>query len=327
VGVVEEVGANVRNIKKGDRVAIAAPIACGECQYCKEESYSLCDRTNPSQDLYRQFGGHRCAGIFGYSHLLGGYPGLQAQYARVPHADVNLLQIPDDVPDEKAIFLSDVCCTAWHANEVSEVTKGKTVVVWGCGPIGLMAQKMAWLRGAKRVIGIDCLLDRLNMAKNILGSEVINYKEQCPVETIHKMVPGGPDVCIDCVGFRYAKSFLHKVESALGLETDVGECLEECIKTVKKNGIVGIIGDYVGYSNHFPIGVAMTKAVTMRGSQVFVQKYWKQLLKLIQSGELDPTFMATHDMSLEAAAEAYDIFDKKSQEAIKVLLRPPLQTV
>jgi threonine dehydrogenase-like Zn-dependent dehydrogenase len=323
VGVVEEVGANCKKFKRGDRVVISAIIGEGECQYCKEGSYSLCDRTNNSEDMYRMFGGHRSAGVFGYSALLGGYPGLQAQYARVPHADVNLMKLPDDVPDEKAVFLSDVLCTAWHACEIGEVTKGKTVVVWGCGPIGLMAQKWAWVRGAKRVIGIDSLPDRLNLAKNKVGSEVINYKEHDPVETLAKLIPGGPDVCIECVGFRYAKGLVHAIESTLGLETDVGECLDECIKVVKKNGIVSIIGDYVGYTNHFPIGIAMTKALTLRGSQVFVQKYWHDILKMLQKGDIDPSFLITHDMSLEKADEAYDIFDRKSQESMKILLRPP----
>jgi threonine dehydrogenase-like Zn-dependent dehydrogenase len=254
---------------------------------------------------------------------LGSYPGLQAQYARVPYADVNLMKLPDDIPDEKAVFLSDVLCTAWHACELGEVTKGKTVVVWGCGPIGLMAQKWAWIRGAKRVIGIDSLPDRLAIARNKVGSEVINYKECDPVETLAKLIPGGPDVCIECVGFRYSKGLVHAIESTLGLETDVGECLDEAIKVVKKNGIVSVIGDYVGYTNHFPIGILMTKAVTLRGSQVFVQKYWHDLLKMMRKGDVDPSFLITHDLPLEKGDEAYQIFDRKSQDALKILLRPP----
>lgn len=323
VGVVEEVGQAVKHVKRGDRVVISAMIGEGECTYCKEGSYSLCDRTNNSEEMWKMFGGHRCAGVFGYSSLLGSYPGLQAQYARVPFADVNLLKLPDDIPDEKAVFLSDVMCTAWHACELGEVTKGKTVVVWGCGPIGLMAQKFAWIRGAKRVIGIDSLPDRLAVAKNKVGSEVFNYKDADPVAAMSKLIPGGPDVCIDCVGFRYAKGIMHAIESTLGLETDVGECLTEAIKVVKKNGIVSVIGDYVGLTNHFPIGILMTKAVTLRGSQVFVQKYWKDLLKMLQKGDVDPTFLVTHDMPLERGDEAYQIFDKKVQDSLKILLRPP----
>jgi threonine dehydrogenase-like Zn-dependent dehydrogenase len=323
VGVVEEVGKDVKNFKRGDRVVISAMIGEGQCEYCKEGSYSLCNMTNNSEEMWKMFGGHRCAGVFGYSSLLGSYPGLQAQYARVPYADVNLMKLPDDIPDEKAVFLSDVLCTAWHACELGEVTKGKTVVVWGCGPIGLMAQKWAWIRGAKRVIGIDSLPDRLAIARNKVGSEVINYKECDPVETLAKLIPGGPDVCIECVGFRYSKGLVHAIESTLGLETDVGECLDEAIKVVKKNGIVSVIGDYVGYTNHFPIGILMTKAVTLRGSQVFVQKYWHDLLKMMRKGDVDPSFLITHDLPLEKGDEAYQIFDRKSQDALKILLRPP----
>jgi len=327
VGVVAQSGENEETSKKGDRVVISSPISCGECDQCKNKSFSLCDRTNPNRDLFNALGYHRVCGVFGTDQHLGGYPGLQAQYVRVPYADVNLLQVPNELTDEKAIFLSDVLPTAWHAVELGEVEKDKTVAIWGCGPIGLMAIKWSLYRHAKRVIAIDCLPERLNVAKN-LGADVINYKEHNPVETIAKLIPGGPDVVIDCVGFRYSKTLLHTIESAIGLETDVGECLEECIKACKKGGIVSVIGDYVGYTNHFPIGIFMTKGLTMRGGMQYAQKYWQELLnKMLMNSDVNPTFMVTHELPLESAQEAYEMFDKKQEECIKILLRPPLKAV
>lgn len=323
VGILEQVGENVKNFKVGDRVAISSPCSCGECDFCQAGSFSLCQRTNPSRDMYNNLGYHRVTGVFGCGQNMGGYPGMQAQYLRVPFADTNLLKIPDDVTDEKAIFLSDVFPTAWHAVELGEVGPGKTVAIWGLGPIGLMCVRWSQIRGAKRVIAIDSVPARLKLAAN-LGVEVINFKEHNPVETLAQLIPGGPDVCIDSVGFRYSKGILHTIESAIGMESDVGECLDECIKACKVGGVVSVIGDYVGTTNHFPIGLMMTKGLTLRTGMQHAQKYWHNLLKLLRAGEVDPLFMVTHEQTLEKAEEAYDMFDKKEEECIKILLRPPM---
>jgi threonine dehydrogenase-like Zn-dependent dehydrogenase len=322
VGVVEAIGESVEKLKIGDRVAISSPVSCGECDQCKDQCFSLCQRTNPSREMFTNLGHHRVTGVFGCGQNMGGYAGMQAQYIRVPFADVNCLQIPEDVSDEKAIFLSDVMPTAWHAVEMGQVTPGQTVAVWGCGPIGLMCVKWALHRRAKRVIAIDCQPARLKKAEN-LGAEVINYKEKNPVDLLAEMIPGGPDVCIDSVGFRYSKTILHSIESAMGMETDVGECIDECIRAVRVGGHVSVIGDYVGYTNHFPVGIMMSKGLTLRSGMQYAQKYWHDLLKLIRIGAVDPTFMVTHDLPLEKSEEVYEMFDKKNEECMKILLRPP----
>jgi len=264
--------------------------------------------------------GHRTSGIFGYSHLTGGFEGGQSEYARVPIADMNCLKVPSHLPDEKVLFLSDIVCTGFHANELGEVKEGDVVAVWGCGPVGLMTQMWAKYRGAKRIIAIDAVPSRLQLAREKLGSETINFGETDVIEKMHEICPGGPDVCIDAVGFRFPKSLLHKFERFVKLETDAPQVLEEAIILCKKNGIVSAIGDYYSYANHYPVGAQMMKGVTVRGSQVFVQKYWKQLLDIIDKGGVDPTFVITHTMPLDKATEAYKMFD--SHDALKIILKP-----
>jgi len=324
VGIVTEIGPEVKNVKVGDRVAISFDIACGQCMFCQKGQFTLCRCTNPSTPMDKLYG-QRIGGAFGYTHLLGGYEGAQAEFVRVPIADVNLLKIPDSLPDEKAILLSDIACTGWHANELGEVGPGSIVAVWGCGPVGLMAIMWAKFRGASRVIAIDNVPYRLKVAQEVLGAEIINFSEKDVVATIHEMEPLGPDVCIEAVGFRYAKSLIHKAERAVRVESDTPEILTECIKACRKGGIVSIVGDYYSMTNQFPIGALMEKGLTMRGSQAFVQKYWKQLLQYFVNGDVDPSFVITHQVPLEQAPEAYRIFDLKQDNAIKILFKTGLE--
>jgi len=321
VGIVEQIGPDVKNFKPGDKVVISAVISCGDCFYCNKGQMSLCLNTNPNPGLDEIYG-HRLSGIFGYSHLLGGFEGCQAEYVRVPIGDVNLLHDPKSMDDSKLILLSDILCTSWHANELAEVQEGDTVAVWGCGPVGLLTQMWAKFRGAKRVFGIDNIPTRLEMAQKHIGSEIIDFSKQDVLATLHNLVPLGPDVCIEACGFRYSKTVTHKIQRALAMETDTADILTEVFKSVRKGGRVSIVGDYYALCNQFPIGAMMEKGLTIRGSQVYVQKYWKQLLQYLQEGKVDPSFVITQEMPLEKADEAYRIFDAKEKGVVKILLRP-----
>lgn len=327
MGIVERVGAGVKDIKVGQRVVASFDIACGQCEYCKKEQYTACDATNPS-NLQKEMYGHRLAGIHGYSPLLGDFPGTQAEYLRVPFADVNLLPIPDKVPNEKALYLSDILCTSLHATELCSVSKGDVVGIWGLGPIGLLAAWWAKFKGAKRVIGIDNVPERLQVARDKLGIEVLDFTRVeedkdvgSVVNAIFKMAPEGLDCAIEAAGFRYAKSRLHHLQRALKLETDSPELLKECIMTLKKFGRLSIIADYFGSANGFPIGQMMEKSIRVQGGQCPCQKYWKYVLGLLESGELDPSFVVTHWLRLEDMPEAYHTFDEKQQGMIKTFVR------
>jgi len=320
MGIIDEVGPEVRNFKRGDRVVASAVISCGNCVFCQRGEFSLCENTNPSKEIEELYGA-RTSGIFGYSHLTGGYDGGQAEFARVPIADVNLIRVPDGMRDEQVLFLSDIVCTGWHGNELAEVRQGDTVAVWGCGPVGLMAQAWARFRGASRVIGIDCNPHRLDVARRI-GSEVIDFSVTGDVvAALKQLIPGGPDCCIDCVGFRFPKTFTRKLEHTI-LEKDSTDVVNEVIRGVRKGGRVALIGDYFGWGNNYPVGPQMEKGITVRGSQVYVQKYWKQLLRHIEKGEFDPTFVITHKVPLANAAEAYRMFDRHEDNCLKILLVP-----
>jgi threonine dehydrogenase-like Zn-dependent dehydrogenase len=227
MGVIDDIGDQVKNFKKGQRVVVAFAIACGECDFCKRSEFTACETTNPSKLMEKMYG-HRTAAFYGYSHLTGGVPGGQAEYVRVAFADVNCYPVPDELPDDVAVFLSDLIPTSYHACELGKVKEGDTVAIWGLGPIGLLTARWAQLRHAKKVIGIDCVPERLEMAREELNIDVINFKEQDTVKTIAGMCPSGVDVAIECVGFEYAKSWTHKIEMALGLETDTADISLKC---------------------------------------------------------------------------------------------------
>jgi threonine dehydrogenase-like Zn-dependent dehydrogenase len=255
--------------------------------------------------------------VYSYSHLTGGYDGGQAEYVRVPLADVNCLRVPESLPDDKVLFLSDIACTSFHATELGEVTPGKTVCIWGCGPVGLLTAQWCKVRGAKRVISIDNDENRLNLASK-LGAEPLNFSKVDVTKWILEHVPNGPEVCIECAGFRFPKTLTHKVETLAKLETDATDIVNEMVKVCQKAGIISMIGDYFGYANHFPIGSLMEKGITLRGGQVYVQKYWHEILKKIEAGEFDPTVVITHHWPFERCAEVYKQF--ADHKTLKVIL-------
>jgi len=319
MGIITEVGGDVHEFKKGDRVSVAAHIACGTCAFCKRQEYSACQATNPS-NLQKENYGHNTAALFGFAHITGGVPGGDADFVRVPFADVNCLKLPDSIPDETALFLGDIIPTSYFGAEMGEVKEGDTVAIWGLGPVGLLCARWCQIRGASRVIGIDSNKERLDLAKQHLNIETINYKEQKTTEVLKTLFPTGIDVAIECAGFEYATSLLHKFEMAVGMETDTADLLTEMITCVRPFGHVSIIGVYVGTCNHFPIGALMEKGITMRGGPTPMRKFWPAVLKHIQSGEFDPRFLLTTRAALSETPKILKEF--KDRHILKVLLRP-----
>jgi threonine dehydrogenase-like Zn-dependent dehydrogenase len=315
MGIIEQIGDQVKKVRVGQRVVVAFNIACGFCDYCKREEYSVCDTTNPSK-LQQNLYGQKTAALFGYSHLTGGVPGGQAEYVRVPFADMNCLAIPDDVPDNKALYLSDIIPTAYHGCYIGNVKEGSVVAIWGLGPIGLLQARWCQIIGAKRIIGIDCVEERLNIAKK-LGIETINFKEVDTTKRLLEMEPNGVDCSLEAAGFDYAKSLLHKVERFLNLETDAGDILTEMITCTRKAGTISIIGVYNNTVNHFPIGPMMEKHLTVTGGQSYTQKHWKFCLDKIRSGEMDPSFVVSHNLTLSQVPDYYKQFDEKEGGALK----------
>lgn len=321
MGIVDEVGPEVTKFKKGDRVVSSFQIACGDCKFCKENLTSMCDRTNPSK-LQEKMYGQAFAGIYGYSHFAGGYAGGQAEYVRCPFADNNLLKIPDSIPDEKALYLSDIMPTSYHSTVCAEVGKGKSVAIWGLGPIGLLAAKWCQLQGARRVITIDCVPERLEFAREKLGCDVIDFsQEKDVVGAILKLEPHGVDCGIDAAAFRYTKSMLHTVQRAVGLETDSSEVVNEALQAVRKFGTISLVADYAATTNQFLIGALMEKGITLRGTgQAPVQRYWHDLLRMLENDEFDPTIILSHRFKMEEFSELYAAFDKKEYGLMKVFV-------
>lgn len=320
VGVVESVGSGVSKFKVGDRVVVSPVIACGSCGPCKRQCPSACDTTNPSGQMEMLYG-HRTAALFGYSHLTGGFAGLQAERARIPLADNNLYPIPSNVTDEQAISVSDVLNTGWHGNELAKVRKGSTVCVWGCGPVGLCAQMLALVRGAKVVYAVDNDLTRLALAAS-LGAHPINFDVDKSIpKALSKVLPGGPECSIDCVGFRFPKGWNHYLQQKVGLETDSPEVINECIWATAKNGHIALIGDYFNTCNNFAVGSAMEKGLTIAGGQLWPQKYWPTLMPLLAEGKVKPLALYSHRLHFNDISKAYAMFGAKEDDCTKVLLK------
>jgi threonine dehydrogenase-like Zn-dependent dehydrogenase len=326
MGQVVDVGSEVKNLTTGDWVVVPFAIACGRCFFCKRELWSLCDNTNPNAWIADTAYGYSGAGLFGYSHMYGGYPGGQAEYVRVPFADVGPIKIYEDLRDEQVLFLSDIFPTGYMAAENCNIQPGDTIAVWGCGPVGLFAMKSAVMLGAERVIAIDRVPERLLKARDCCA-ETINYAEVNVLEALKDMTGGrGPDACIDAVGMEcHGANVLHlydRAKQALMLESDRPQPLREAILACRKGGTVSVPGVYGGLIEKFPIGAAFAKGLTVRMGQTHVHKYMRPLLERIRRGDIDPSFVISHRLPLDEAPRAYQMFRDKEDECTKVVLKP-----
>jgi len=327
MGKVVEVGRGVRKLKIGDRVVVPFPIACGRCFFCERQLFSLCENSNPNAWMAEKLWGHSPAALFGYSHMLGGYAGGQAQYARVPFADVGPIKIPDGLRDEQVLFLSDIFPTGYMAAENCNIQPGDTIAVWGCGPVGLFAIKSAFLLGANRVIGIDRVPERLRLARDKCGAETIDYEAVDVLAYLNEITGGrGPDACIDAVGL---EAHAHgpvgaydRVKQSVRLQTDRPTALRQAMIACRNGGTLSVPGVYGGFIDKVPFGAVVNKALTVKSGQTHVHRYLQPLLARIENGEIDPGFVVTHRMALEDAPKGYEIFTKKADECIKIVLSP-----
>jgi threonine dehydrogenase-like Zn-dependent dehydrogenase len=328
MGEVVAVGKAVRKLKVGDRVVVPFTISCGECFFCKKQLFSSCDTTNPNAEMARKAMGQSPAGLFGYSHMLGGFPGGQAEYLRVPYADVGPLKIPEDMPDEKVLFLSDIFPTGYMAAENAEIEPGDTVAVWGCGPVGQFTIKSAWMFGAGRVIALDGVPERLAMAAEHGRAETVDVTKVKVYDQLMEMTRGrGPDRCIDAVGTEAHAggsfdAILDAAKQKVMLGTDRPHVLREAIMCCRKGGTLSIPGVYIGLLDKLPFGAAMNKGLTMKMGQTHMHRYMGPLLERIRKDEIDPSFVVTHRMKLEDAPGAYKTFRDKKDGCIKVVLKP-----
>ena len=327
MGEVVEVGQDNNRLKVGDRVVVPFTIACGRCFFCKDELWSLCDNSNPNAWMAEQINGYSGSGLFGYSHMYGGYPGGQAEYARVPFADVGPIKVPDSLSDEQVLFLSDIFPTGYMAADNCNIRPGDTVAVWGCGPVGQFAIKSAYLLGAERVIAIDRFPDRLQLAASEGKAETLNYMEVDVQDELRARTGGqGPDSCIDAVGLEAHGTSLDawydRVKAKMYLATDRPHALREAIGACRKGGTVSIPGVYGGFLDKFPLGAAFAKGLTLKMGQTHMHKYMPRLLERIERGEIDPSFVITHKVTLDEAPEMYKTFREKEDHCIKVMMRP-----
>jgi threonine dehydrogenase-like Zn-dependent dehydrogenase len=327
MGEVVEVGRGVSNLRVGDRVVVPFPIACGSCGACRAGTTSLCENSNPNAYLAEKLWGHSPAGLFGYSHMLGGYAGGQAEYARVPFADVGPIKVPEHLTDEQVLFLSDIFPTGYMGAEMCDIKPGDVIAVWGAGPVGQFAIASARMLGAERIIAIDRYDYRLKMASEKAGAtDVINYEEADVYETLMEMTGGrGPDGCVDAVGLEahshgpmYA---VDRTKQALMMETDRPLVLRQAIRACRNGGTVSVIGVYGGFIDHFPMGAVVNRSLTIRSGQCHVHRYLRPLLERIERGEIDPSFVITHRLPLSAAADGFDMFLNKVDNCEKVVLK------
>lgn len=323
MGIVEEVGEGVKNLKKGDRVVVPFPIACGSCFFCNHSLPIHCENSNqnygPEGGLLKQKGG----GLFGYTDLYGGYSGGQAEYVRVPYAHFGPRKVDDNFKDEEVLFLTDIFPTGWAAIDWAGLKGGETVAVFGCGPVGIMAQKAAWLKGAGRVIGVDLLDYRLEIARKTANSETINLEKTNPIEAIRQMTNGrGADVCVDAVGMEAHRTFVEKLSNIVHMQVGSISVLESCISSVRRGGTVTIVGVYgVPYDN-FPMGQVFEKGITIRNGQAPVHRYIDELLELVKNKKVKLDDIITHTLPLDKAPQGYEIFADKKDNCLKVVLKP-----
>jgi threonine dehydrogenase-like Zn-dependent dehydrogenase len=329
MGEVVDVGSGVGNLKAGDRIAVPFAIACGNCWFCKQELFSLCDNSNPNAWMAEKAYGYSTSGLFGYSHLTGGYAGGQAEYVRVPFADVGGFKIDDDsLADEKVLFLTDIFPTGYMAAENCNIRPGDTIAVWGCGPVGQFVIQSAWLLGAGRVIAIDRVPERLLLAQTWGRAEVLDYEQiDSVVDTLREMTGGrGPDACVDAVGLEAhgttVDALYDRAKQSVRLETDRPHALRQAFQACRKGGTVSIPGVYGGLLDKLNLGAAFQKGLTLKMGQTHVHRYMQKLYEHIQNGDVDPTRIITHRLALEDAPGAYKDFRAKEDSCIKVVLKP-----
>lgn len=329
MGEVVEVGSGVDGkLKKGDRIVVPFTIICGECDQCKRGNFSVCETTNRKRHLAEKVFGHSGAGLFGYTHLTGGYPGGQAEYLRVPFADATHIKVPAGIPDEQLLFLSDILPTGWQAAVQCDIEPTDTVAIWGCGPVGQMAIRSAILLGANQVIAIDCLPERLSMAE-AGGATTINFENESVLERLEELTDGrGPEKCIDCVGMEshvmasLPDTLLDRAKQMMMVESDRPHVLREMIYVCRPGGILSVAGVYSGFSDMLPMGAFMNKGLTMRTGQTHVNRWTDDLLHRIEEGQIDPSFVITHTVPLSQGPDMYQVFRDKRDSCVKVVLKP-----
>jgi len=320
-----------RKLKKGDRIVVPFTITCGECDQCRVGNFSVCERTNRNADMASKMFGHATAGLFGYTHLTGGYAGGQAEYVRVPFADTTHIKVPDGLTDEQVLFLGDILPTGWQAVVQCDIQPTDTVAIWGAGPVGQMAVRSAILLGARQVVMIDCVTERLDMAR-AGGAITINFEQESVIERLNELTGGkGPDKCIDCVGLeahvgmKHLDSVLDRAKQAVMLETDRPHVLREMIYVCRPAGVISIPGVYGGLVDKIPFGALMNKGLTIRTGQTHVNRWTGDLLRRIQEGQIDPSFVITHTVGLEQGPEMYKVFRDKQDACIKTIIKPGMQ--
>jgi S-(hydroxymethyl)glutathione dehydrogenase / alcohol dehydrogenase len=323
MGIVEEVGSNIKHLRRGDRVVVPFPIACGHCFFCEHQLAPQCENSNPN---YGPEGGllqEKNAALFGYTDLYGGYDGGQAEYVRVPYANFGPRKVADNLTDEQTLFLTDIFPTGWSAIDWANLKGGETVAVFGAGPVGIMAMKAAWLKGAGRVIGIDCLDYRLKIAEKSAKAEVINFKKVNPVEAIREMTHGrGADVCVDAVGMEADRSLLEKASNMAHFQAGTINAFKTCLSAVRRGGTVSVVGVYGTSYDNFPLGQMFDKMISLKMGQAPVQRYIDELMQLVQDQKVILDDIITHKLPLDRAPEAYHMFCQKEDHCLKVILKP-----